>query len=155
MRKTLIMLLVLGALVAAASVWAAIPDTSGKVNACYRNTTGEVRVSDTSCLGDETALVLNAVPGYQVVSLNDAENNGAYYFGSGYPGTYDDIVDCPSGKTAVGGGIEIYGSDSRNAVISSFPTTDSGLSAWHLKWRDFPANGAEHVNLYAVCVIAN
>lgn len=170
MRKIalLIAVLLVGTATITAVAWPSIPDSSGNVNACYRMTTGELRVSDSGCLGDETALVLNTLPGYEVVSTShtiaDADGTGnpdgtgthPYGFGGG-SNMYEDEILCPVGKNPLSGGILITGSGVSNddGVVSSYPSAlneDYAADGWVVKFHLDPESGGQDTyTLYAVC----
>jgi hypothetical protein len=60
-RRPVALVVALGAALAAAGIaWAAIPDSSGAVNACYANSNGKLRAVDSpgDCSGNESAVAL-------------------------------------------------------------------------------------------------
>lgn len=84
------------------SAFASIPDSSGVVHLCYDGV-GNVRVIDSStssCLTGETELDIPTASGDSIVTSSDT-------LSPGITGTTEQIVElaCPSGDTAVNGGV--------------------------------------------------
>jgi hypothetical protein len=161
---------------AGAVAYASIPDAGGLIHGCYKSDHGDLRVIDpsapkkdqNSCKTDETALDWNqqgvpgpqgpqgaqgpqgpqgiqgpqgasGVSGYEIVSHDQNIPDGT--------GQYD-VVNCPTGKKAVGGGF--VADDFRDLTIQmSGPTADG--SGWIVNVISHgPGNVQGH--LRAVCV---
>src|SRR5215212_10977891 len=115
---------VLTSLVVSALVFAAIPDSSKVIHACYATTTGDLRVIDdasASCKSNETPLTWarSGLTGYEVIQeTRDAD-----------PGAFTVInARCSAGKNVLGGGFH-------NAVEinQNFPqTTGSNAPGWQV-----------------------
>jgi hypothetical protein len=148
--------------------YASIPDAGGLIHGCYKTNGGDLRVVDdstSSCRSSETALDWNqqgapgppgpsgpqgaqgvqgppgasGVSGYEVVSHDGNVPDGT--------GQYD-VVQCPSGKKAVGGGFNA--DDFRDLTIEmSGPTADG--TGWIVNVISHgPGNVQGHFR--AVCV---
>lgn len=160
MRKYLIGL-VTGAVIFAGGVAvASIPDGSGVIHSCYKNSTGSLKVIDSasqSCASGETALTWN-----QTGPQGPAGANGA----SGYvrvadghiPGCMagcEDTTDlkqadvtCPGSKVVVGGGWSTSGSVYATGLKSFPPSTNQ----WTVTAQTTVPGGSWALEVYALCV---
>lgn len=152
MRKTLRYTLVAAALSLAALVgglaYAAIPDASGVVNACYRTTDGDLRVSDAACRTDETALALNTVGGRERLAVQTTCSQAL-------DSNCVTTVTCSTGKIVLAGGFSINAADGSQLestrtifVQSSAPPTDAG---WQVNSINRGGSGSYIQTDYAIC----
>lgn len=142
--------LALGLVGAGAGVaFATIPDSSGTIHACYKNSTGALSVIDTgagqSCGSGETALNWSGALSYytktagpDTVGPQTGDTNGA---------------TCNSGDAAVGGGATMQnGSASVMRLVATYPDPygPPPVSWSSTVWNTDPTNSWS-VTYYAVC----
>jgi len=168
MRKNLTVLGVAGALLLVGGVAvASIPDASGVIHGCRKNSDGSVRVIDSDlgqvCANGWTALNWSqtgpegpagatgpagpaGVSGYQVVTAEIVRPSGG-----SVSGTLD--AACPSGKKVFGGGWRSQQLDAPNLLIHwSYPDTDNNW--WSIRYAVTDGPAPFTLTAYAVCATA-
>jgi hypothetical protein len=135
------------ALLVGSFAWAAIPDSSGVIHACYLKSGGALRVIDSAvatCKTQETPLDWNqagqpgGVSGYQIVSSDPVT------LGPGESGEAQ--VACPEGTRAIGGG---YITGPFVNVTSVIPA--GGGTVWSAAGRNESQSDSDALRARAVC----
>lgn len=144
MKKYLVAAVAALALIGGVAAYASIPDASGVVNSCYRNTDGDLRVSDMTCRSDETALVLNGIGGYEVVS-------NSFTFTAGNSDGRN--IACSTGRKVLGGGFEYVSGAAPSNLHAITSTPDAGI-AWLVRIQ---VQGSTDLTakVYAICAKVN
>jgi hypothetical protein len=130
-RRPLALVVALGAtLLVGGIAWAAIPDSSGAINACYTNSNGKLRAVDSAadCNGGESAIALGGPTiGYStsrpdLVPIDNTTSTLA-------------SLDLPVGKYLVHGKLDIVTVSSENTFVACNLTVagTAGFSdaSWH------------------------
>jgi hypothetical protein len=145
-------------LVSAGIALASIPDADGSVQACYSNTSGQVRLVNkepTDCDAGETGISWSqtgpqgpAGPlGYVVVTGPASASDSAP--------TKSAAVSCPSGKVVLGGGGVLSSSTSTNALAVTQSAASADGSKWTVKAVELRAfSGSWSVKARAQCATA-
>jgi len=139
-KKLIAVAVVVAAIVAGATAYAAIPDGGGGIHGCYDKNSGQLRVTDTdtntpkSCTSKETALAWNQEgpqgakgdPGPQgpkgdtgltgISGLHQLVEAAPAWNTSGLHTVYK---TCPVGERALGGGYDVYESNYQDSTIGS------------------------------------
>ncbi len=137
------------------------PLATGTIHSCVNNSSGTIHIIDASgtCAANELALDWLArgsggISGLEVVSADSPPmvNN--------FSGVQS--VSCPSGKTALGGGVRLVDAAGATAPAGGFvgnsfpignPATGWSGSGSNLA-RQSPESAADHITVYAVCATA-
>ncbi len=140
--------------------WASIPDSSGVIHGCRKNSDGSVRVIDSdlgqTCASGWTALNwsqtgpqgatgpagVNGVSGLEIVT------SGVQVAGGGQ--LTDVTVQCPTGKVAIAGGFGM--NDANTTVNASLPQQSVNNPGWLIEVRN-NNTFAVPVSVTATCVI--
>ena len=154
-RRPLALVVALGAtLLVGGIAWAAIPDSSGAINACYTNSNGKLRAVDSAadCNGGESAIALGGPTiGYStsrpdLVPIDNTTSTLA-------------SLDLPAGKYLVHGKLDIVTVSSENTFVACNLTVagTAGFSdaSWHRIQNDGGPGHGEAIALQAPLTLAS
>ncbi len=125
LRRPLALVVALGAALLAAGglAWAAIPDSSGAINACYANSNGKLRAVDAAadCTGGETAIALGGPTAGFATSRPD-------FIAIGTTSTVVASLALPAGKYLVHGKLDVVDTTFTGGVFVACSLIVSGTT---------------------------